>query len=126
MNINLKKVSIRIIIIIPMLTLFIIFSLMIFFYFSNYYMHSIKENYSNELRYSKDVSIEILERDKNNLLKDSRILASNNLIYHAFDKDIYLKEDSLEKTEDERYILSSTPMSKLKFIKITNYAKQLL
>lgn len=103
---------------------YLIFTGIMFIVFNNVYYESFKQKFITENNYSAKVAKEMLEEEKQKLITDARIVAKDELIYQAFENNIYI---GLKWDVKNKKIATEFPdMSRLNFIQVANLEKKRL
>lgn len=86
-----KKLSYRTITVIYISILYFIFSGIVFFIYSNYYIGTMKKEFVEENRFAAKVASDIISDEKIKLAVGARMAASDDMVYYALKSNIYLE-----------------------------------
>lgn len=114
--------SFRNVIILSVFVLYIIFSVLLFMGFNDFYFKNTKERFKNENIYSGEVVKNLLHEEKETLLKSARVMASDTFAFLAFDKNVTLTSQNMQ-VDETKVTFDAFPVNRLKFITIANNIK---
>ncbi len=84
-----KKLSLKHHIMLWASLFFFIFSIYIFLQVTNMYVKTSKDKVKSEIKISSKTAADIIEEEKNRLMKDARIVANDEVMFYAFRDKIY-------------------------------------
>jgi serine phosphatase RsbU (regulator of sigma subunit) len=117
----LKKTSFKNIIIINVFLIYLIFSVIIYYMFYSYNFNTNKKNFKDKNRYSAKNALEMIEEEKQSLLKGAKIIASDDMIYQAFKNNIYIT--NILELKKEKIEMNTKEINAYHFIKLANTVK---
>lgn len=116
-----KKLSFKNMIVINVFIIYLIFSVIIYYMFYSYNFKSNKKNFMEKNSYSAKNAMDMIEEEKNGLLKGARIIASDDMVYNAFKNRIYIT-NSIELKKD-KVEMKTKEINEYNYIKLANISK---
>ncbi len=116
-----KKLSFKNMIVINVFIIYLIFSVIIYYMFYSYNFKSNKKNFMEKNSYSAKNAMDMIEEEKNGLLKGARIIASDDMVYNAFKNGIYIT-NSIELKKD-KVEMKTKEINEYNYIKLANISK---
>ncbi|BDU50140.1 SpoIIE family protein phosphatase [Haliovirga abyssi] len=121
---DLKKISIKNIVVIIVGIIYFVISYFMFTNIRNNYYKVLKSKFIDENKYSEKSAKEYVEKEKERLLTGARIIASDEQTYHAFKNNIYLKNKYV--IFPKKIEIKTTKFTKYWQIKLANFQKNKL
>lgn len=108
-------------IIINVFIIYLFFSVIIYYMFYSYNFETNRKNFIAKNQYSAKNAMEMIEEEKQGVLKGARIIASDDMIYQAFKNNIYIT--NVLELKKEKIEMKTKEINVYHFIKLANTAK---
>lgn len=117
-----KRYSFKRVITLSVVLVFLLFSIITFFVFNNIYFQTFRSRYISENYYAANTVRNIIEEEKDMLINAARAIANDEIVFRAFENNIYIGKNWIVKNGKIDSIFSK--MDKINFKQIVNLEKR--